>query len=126
MNRIRPTPGEWEILQALWKLGPATVREVHESIAVGRTVQYTTTLKLMQILLEKGLVRRDERERAHRYEPAVAREELQDDAVGDLLNRVFGGSATELMQRALSRRRPDGTELRDLRELIDQWEGKSK
>ncbi|MBI2688896.1 MAG: BlaI/MecI/CopY family transcriptional regulator [Acidobacteria bacterium] len=124
MNRIRPTPGEWEILQALWKLGPATVREVHESIAAERPVQYTTTLKLMQILAEKGLVARDESARAHQYRPAVEREDLQADAAEDLLERVFGGSAAELMQRALSRRKPKKSELKELRKTIDAWEGR--
>ncbi len=121
MNRIRPTPGEWEILQALWKLGPATVREVHEAIAAGH---YNTTLKLMQILAEKGLVVRDVSARAHLYKPAVAREELQGDAVEDVLERVFGGSAAELMQRALSRKRPKRTELAEMRRMLEEWEGK--
>lgn len=123
MPAPKPTPGEWEILQALWKLGPATVREVHETLAKERPVQYTTTLKLMQILAEKGLVRRDERERAHRYEPTVAREELQSDVVEDLLERVFGGSAAELMQRALSRRKPSRKQVAELRRMIENWEG---
>lgn len=126
MPRPRPTPGEWEILQALWTLGPATVREVHETLANERPVQYTTTLKLMQILTEKGLVRRDERERAHRYEPTVTREELQSDVVEDLLERVFGGSAAELMQRALSRRRPSRKQVAELRRMIENWEDGSR
>lgn len=126
MPRPRPTPGEWEILQALWTLGPATVREVHETLANERPVQYTTTLKLMQILTEKGLVRRDERERAHRYEPTVAREELQSDVVEDLLERVFGGSAAELMQRALCRRRPSRKQVAELRRMIENWEDGSR
>lgn len=126
MNRIRPTPGEWQILQALWSLGPSTVREVHDAIADGRTVQYTTTLKLMQILAGKGLVRRDESERAHRYEATVAREDLQGDLVEDLLEKVFSGSAAELMQRALSRSRPDRRQLKELRKMIERWEGESK
>ncbi|MFN0104394.1 MAG: BlaI/MecI/CopY family transcriptional regulator [Bryobacteraceae bacterium] len=124
MSRIRPTPGEWEILQVLWKLGPSTVREVHESVAAGRPVLYTTTLKLMQILAEKGLVERDESVRAHRYTPAIAREDLQADAAEDLLERVFGGSAAELMQRALSRRKPKRGEVKELRKMIEAWEAK--
>jgi predicted transcriptional regulator len=124
MNRIRPTPGEWEILQVLWKRGASTVREVHESIALERPLQYTTTLKLMQILAEKGLVERDERDRAHRYKPAIAREQLQADAAEDLLEKVFGGSAAELMQRALSRRKPKRSEVKELRRMIEEWENK--
>ena len=124
MSRIRPTPGEWEILLALWKLGPSTVREVNESVGAERPVQYTTTLKLMQIMTEKGLVARDESARAHRYKPAIKREELQADAAEDILDRVFGGSAAELMQRALSRRSPKRSELKELRRMIDAWERK--
>jgi predicted transcriptional regulator len=123
MTRIRPTPGEWEILQALWELGPSTVRAVHEKIAAGH---YNTTLKLMQILGEKGLVARDEAARAHVYRAAVAREELQADAVEDVLERVFGGSAAELMQRALSRKKPKKGELKELRKMIEEWEGKKR
>jgi len=126
MSRIRPTPGEWEILQVLWKLGPSTVRDVHETIAAERPGHYTTTLKLMQILAEKGLVKRDESARAHLYKPAVAREELQADAAEDLLERVFGGSAAELMQRALSRRKPKRSELKEMRRMIEEWEAKRK
>ena len=124
MSRKRLTPAEWEILQALWKLGPSTVRDVHESIAAERPGLYTTTLKLMQILAEKGLVERDESARAHVYRPAVDREEMQGDAAEDLLERVFGGSATELMQRALSRTKPKRGELKELRRLIEAWEKK--
>lgn len=110
-------------MQALWKLGPSTVRAVHEEIAAGH---YNTTLKLMQILAEKGLVARDEAARAHVYRAAVEREELQADAVEDVLERVFGGSATELMQRALSRRKPKKGELKELRKMIEEWEGKKR
>ena len=126
MSRIRPTPGEWEILQVLWKLGPSTVREVHETITAEKPGHYTTTLKLMQILAEKGLVERDESARAHLYKPTVERGELQADAAEDLLERVFGGSAAELMQRALSRRKPKRSELKELRRMIEEWEGKKK
>jgi predicted transcriptional regulator len=126
MSRIRPTPGEWEILQVLWKRGPSTVRDVHETIAAARPGHYTTTLKLMQILTEKGLVERDESARAHLYKPSVAREELQADAAEDLLERVFGGSAAELMQRALSRRKPKRSELKEMRRMIEEWEAKKK
>jgi predicted transcriptional regulator len=121
MSRVRPTPGEWEILQALWKLGPSTVRDVHVAIAAGH---YNTTLKLMQILAEKGLVARDEAARAHVYRAAVVREELQADAAEDLLERVFGGSAAELMQRALSRKKPKKSDLKELRRMLEEWEAK--
>ena len=126
MSQTRPTPGEWEILQVLWKLGPSTVRAVHETIAAARPGHYNTTLKLMQILAEKGLVERDEEARAHVYKAAVAREEMQADAAEELLERVFGGSAAELMQRALSRRKPKKSELKELRRMIEEWEAKKR
>ncbi len=126
MGKLKPSSGEWDILQALWKLGPATVRAVHEEVSRGRAVQYTTTLKLMQILAEKGLVTRDETARAHVYRAAVEREALQGDAVEDLLERVFGGSAAELMQRALARRRPGRGELAALKKMIAEYEEKGR
>jgi predicted transcriptional regulator len=126
MSRTRPTAGEWEILQVLWKFGPSTVRDVHETIAAARPGHYNTTLKLMQILAEKGLVERDESARAHLYKPVLAREEMQADVVEDLLERVFGGSASELMQRALSRRKPRKAEVKELRRMIEEWEAKKR
>jgi predicted transcriptional regulator len=126
MSRTRPTPAEWEILQVLWKLGPSTVRDVHETIAAARPGHYNTTLKLMQILAEKKLVERDETARAHLYKAAVAREEMQADAAEELMERVFGGSAAELMQRALSRRKPKKSELKELRRMIEEWEAKKR
>ncbi len=119
MSKSRPTPAEWEILNALWQLGPSTVRAVHEAIGASG---YTTTLKLMQVMFDKGLVKRDESARAHLYTPKLKQESMQTDAAADLLDRVFGGSATALMQRALSRRRPDKTELDELRAMIDNFE----
>ena len=113
-------------MQVLWKLGPSTVRAVHETIAAARPGHYNTTLKLMQILAEKGLVERDEEARAHVYKAAVAREEMQADAAEELMERVFGGSAAELMQRALSRRKPKKSELKELRRMIEEWEAKKR
>lgn len=125
MERIRPTLSEWEILNTLWDAGPLTVREVHERLAETRAVQYTTTLKLMQIMTDKGLVRRDETERAHRYEAAVDRKAMQQGAAEEILDRVFGGSAAVLMQRALSRRQVRKWELEEMRRIIDAWEEES-
>ena len=93
----RPTAGEWEILEVLWQTGGATVRQVHEALPAKRPSQYTTTLKLMQIMTEKGLVTRDESQRAHQYRAVVAREESQARLVDELLQRVFGGSAARLV-----------------------------
>lgn len=119
MSKSRPTPAEWEILNALWKLGPSTVRAIHEEIGASG---YTTTLKLMQVMFDKGLVKRDESARAHLYTPKLKQESMQTAAAADLLDRVFGGSATALMQRALSRRRPNKAELDELRAMIDNFE----
>ena len=119
MSKSRPTPAEWEILNALWQLGPSTVRGVHEAIGASG---YTTTLKLMQVMFDKGLVKRDESARAHLYTPKLKQESMQTDAASDLLDRVFGGSAIALMQRALSRRRPNKAELDELRAMIDNLE----
>ena len=108
----RPTDAELEILGVLWERGPSTVREVHEAIneasdrrqkqAAKGSVGYTTTLKLMQIMTDKGLVRRDETERAHVYEAGIPEEQTQQQLVGDLLDRVFAGSASKLVMHALS------------------------
>jgi BlaI family transcriptional regulator, penicillinase repressor len=120
MQRIKPTAAEWEICNTLWRIGPSTVRGVYEAMNI--PTGYTTTLKLMQIMADKGLLRRDESARAHVYSMAFEREALQADAAEDLLDRVFGGSASQLMQRALSRRKPDRGELTRLRQLVEQFE----
>jgi BlaI family transcriptional regulator, penicillinase repressor len=118
----RPTDAELEILTVLWSRGPSTVREVHETIQRRRAAQYTTILKLMQIMAEKGLVRRDETQRAHVYEAAKPREWTQRQLAGDLLRRAFGGSARSLMMGALSAHRISKEELAELRKLLDEHE----
>jgi predicted transcriptional regulator len=119
----RPTPAELEILRVLWARGPATVREVHEVLARDRAMGYTTVLKLMQIMTEKGLVRRDESARAHVYAPAIDEEPVQRRLVRDLVDRAFGGSAMKLVQQALSSRRASPEEIKHLRGLLDEMEG---
>jgi BlaI family transcriptional regulator, penicillinase repressor len=121
-SRPRPTDAELEILTVLWSRGPATVREIHEVIAKRKSAQYTTVLKLLQIMGEKGLVRRDEKQRAHVYEAALPREATQKQLAGDLLQRAFGGSAVRLMQGALSARKASKTELGEIRKLLDEYE----
>src|SRR5215467_7457672 len=101
----RPTDAELEILSVLWSRGPTTVREVHEVIVGRKPTQYTTVLKLMQIIAEKGLVRRNEENRAHVYEATRSREWTQRQLAGDLLQRAFNGSARSLMVGALSARK---------------------
>jgi BlaI family penicillinase repressor len=118
----RPTDGEIEILTVLWSRGPATVREIHEVIAKHKPTQYTTVLKTLQIMAEKGLVRRDENQRAHIYEAALPRESTQKQLAGDLLQRAFNGSAARLMQGALSARKASKTELAELRKILDEYE----
>ena len=116
---MKATPAEWEILQVLWKRGPQTVREVHEALGAGG---YTTTLKLMQIMLGKGLVVRDDSTRAHVFGPAMAREQMQGSFLEDVLRRVFGGSAAALLQGAPNGAKPSADELAAMRRLLDEYE----
>ena len=122
MNRPRrkPTDAELAILRVLWARGPSTVRQVAE--IMGRETGYTTVLKLLQIMTEKGLVSRDERLRAHVYSAAVEEGRTQRRLVRDLLDRAFGGSATKLVMHALSARRASRDELEGIRRLLDQLE----
>ncbi len=122
----RPTDSELEILTALWSRGASTVRDIHEVIAQRKPTQYTTVLKLMQIMTAKGLVRRNEKERAHVYEAACSPETTQKQLAGDLLQRAFNGSAVRLMQGALSARKASKAELAEMRKLLDEHERRSR
>jgi len=123
----RPTDAELELLTILWDRGPSTVRDIHEAVSKRRRTQYTTVLKFMQIMAEKGLVRRDEQQRAHIYEAAQARQATQRQLAGDLLQRAFGGSAKSLVMGALSARKASRQELAEIRKLLDEYEkGTSK
>jgi predicted transcriptional regulator len=122
----RPTDAELEILTVLWSIGPATVREVHSVINRRRTAQYSTVLKFMQIMAEKGLVRRNEKQRAHIYEAARPREWTQRQLAGDLVDRAFGGSAKALLMGALSARKASREELDELRQLLDDYRKEGK
>jgi BlaI family penicillinase repressor len=121
-NPPRPTDAELEILTVLWSRGPATVRDVHETIASRRPTQYTTVLKQMQVMAEKGLVLRNEDQRAHVYDAARPREWTQRQLAGDMLTRAFNGSAKSLMIGALSSRKASKAELAELRGLLDEYE----
>jgi BlaI family penicillinase repressor len=121
-----PTPAELEILVVLWQLGEATVRHVHDVLGERRATGYTTVLKLMQIMAVKGLVERDEKARAHVYRPAARKDELRGRLVDDLLDRAFGGSAAQLVLQALSRRRATQKELKEIRRMLDEYEGGRK
>jgi predicted transcriptional regulator len=118
----RPTPAELSILRVLWRQGPSTVREVHATLEHERATGYTTVLKLLQIMTEKGLVRRDEAARAHVYTAAVAEEQTQKRLVRDLLDRAFGGSAATLVMHALSARKASADERARIRALLDRLE----
>ena len=119
----RPTDAELEILRVLWQRGPSTVREVHEILNAARPTGYTTVLKLMQIMSEKGLVQRNEEQRAHVYEASLAQEETQAQLLGDLLDRAFDGSATKLVMQVLSSRRASAEELEQIRAVLNELEG---
>src|SRR5260370_23911082 len=118
----RPTDAELEILTVLWSRGPSTVREIHEIIAKRKPTQYTTVLKLIQIMSGKGIVQRDEKQRAHICEAARPREWTQRQLAGDLLQRAFNGSTRSLMVGALSGRKTSKAELAELRKLLDEYE----
>ncbi len=119
----RPTDGELEILRVLWKIGPATVRDVHEQLSVAKPATgYTTVLKLMQIMADKGLVTRDEKSKAHVYKARIPQEQTQREIVGDLVDRVFGGSAARLMMQALSGSKASPDEIAQIRRMLDNYE----
>ena len=118
----RPTDAELAILRVLWKRGPSTVREVHEALHEQGT-GYTTVLKLMQIMADKGLVDRDERQRAHVYTARASEERTQSQLVTELLDRAFDGSGARLAMQALSAKKSSKAELAELRRLLDALEG---
>ena len=122
----RPTDAELAILRVLWERGPSTVRQVHEAQANERPTAYTTTLKLLQIMTEKGHVQRDERDRTHVYTARATEDETQRQLLQDLLDRAFGGSATKLVMQALSSRKASQEDLAEIRRLLDEREGGTK
>jgi predicted transcriptional regulator len=115
----RPTDAELAILRILWARGASTVRQVHEALSRDRPSAYTTALKMLQIMTEKGLVRRDARDRTHIYQAKASKEQTQRQLVRDLVDRAFGGSASKLVLQALSTRRATPAELLAIRTLID-------
>jgi predicted transcriptional regulator len=120
----RPTDTELSILRVLWRRGPSTVRDVHDDLA-GDT-GYTTILKLLQIMTEKGLVVRDESQRAHVYESAYGQQKTQRQLLMDLAERAFDGSAAKLVMQALTGRKASAAELTEIRQLLDRMEGEAK
>jgi BlaI family transcriptional regulator, penicillinase repressor len=121
---IQPTPSELAILQILWIRGPSTVREIHEVMSESKDLGYTSALKLLQIMTAKGLVTRTEDQRAHVYEAALPAEKTKQQMAADVLQRVFRGSASQLMQHALSGKRSSKKEIDEIRKLLDEYERK--
>ncbi|MCP4549856.1 MAG: BlaI/MecI/CopY family transcriptional regulator [bacterium] len=122
----RPTDTELEILNVLWLNGASTVKQVHEALSGGSQRGYTTVLKLMQIMSEKGLLERDERTRAHIYSAHCDEEHTQRQLMGDLLDRAFSGSASKLVMQALASREASDEELAEIRQLLNELEGESQ
>ena len=116
---IKPTESELEILQVLWERQTASVRDVHEDLMKLKDVGYTTTLKLMQIMHEKGLVKRDDSFKTHIYQPAVSKEKTQKHLLGKMIDSLFGGSSTELVIQALGNHKASPEELNEIQQLID-------
>jgi BlaI family transcriptional regulator, penicillinase repressor len=118
----KPTSSELEILHVLWTRGPSTVREVHEALSDTKPIGYTSVLKLLQIMTMKGTVRRNEEQRAHVYEAYQPAEKTKRQFAADVLQRVFAGSASDMMMHALAGRRGSKKEIAELRQLLDEYE----
>ncbi|MBI4752396.1 MAG: BlaI/MecI/CopY family transcriptional regulator [Acidobacteria bacterium] len=123
---LRPTDAELQLLKILWERGPSTVREVHEALNQTKPTMYTTVLKTLQIMTEKRLVQRDEQQRAHVYRAAIERESTQRKIVSDLMERLFDGSARQLVLHALSTKSASAKELAEIRKLLDDVEANQK
>ena len=122
----KPTSTELDILRVLWERGPSTVRDVYEVLSRSKPVGYTTVLKLLQIMTAKGTVTRDEHARAHVYEARQPAENTKRQLVGDLLQRAFSGSASQLMLHALSGEKTPAHEIEEIRRMLDEYERKQK
>ena len=122
----RPTEGELEILRVLWERDKATVREVNDQLNLHRSTGYTTTLKLMQIMLDKGLLRRDESRRPQVYAPTVSKLKVRGQFVGDLLERVFDGSTSQLVMQVLSSKDTTPENLSEIRRALDEMEKENR
>ena len=116
----RPTDAELAILRVLWELGPSTVRQVHDVLMRERPTAYTTALKLLQIMTEKGLVRRDEADRTHIYQTRLTEEQTQRQLLRDLMDRAFGGSSSKLVLQALASKRASSDELAEIRRMLER------
>lgn len=119
MKNVKPTESELEILRVLWDKNEATVREVHEVLSEFKDSGYTTTLKLLQIMHEKGLVTRNDAGKTHIYKPAVSREHTQKQMLDKMMDSLFGGSTTQLVMHALGNKAPSADELKEIQQLLD-------
>ena len=119
IKQMKPTESELEILRVLWERGEATVRDVHEELSKTKDAGYTTTLKLMQIMHEKGMVKRDESNKTHKYVPLISREKTQKQFVGKMIDTLFQGSSSQLVMQALGNHKASKEELDEIQKLID-------
>ena len=117
---LKPTESELEILQILWDKQNATVREVHEILSEQKEAGYTTTLKLMQIMHEKGIVTRNDSSKTHIYQPNISREKTQQHLLGKMMNGLFGGSSSQLVMQALGSKKPSKAEIDEIQKLLDE------
>src|SRR5881394_569731 len=122
----RPTDAELAILSVLWERGPSSVRDVHDALSSQQATGYTTVLKLLQIMTEKGLVVRDESQRAHIYEARYSEQKTQRQLLTDLMERAFGGSPAKLVMQALSSKKASAEEVEEIREMLAKLEGESR
>jgi BlaI family penicillinase repressor len=122
-TQARPTAAELEILNVIWQDGPSTVRAINDKLNKEKKVGYTTTLKIMQIMAEKGLLKRDERQRSHLYAAAAPEKQVQKLLLDRLLEQAFGGSALKLVMQALGAHKASPEEISRIRELLDHMEG---
>jgi predicted transcriptional regulator len=121
-KHIRPTESELEILRVLWEKGPSTVREVHEVLEKSKDAGYTTTLKLMQIMHEKGLLQRDTSSKTHIYAAAISQESTQRQLLDKMIDTVFNGSASQLVLQALGNHKSSREELEKIKQYLDEIE----
>lgn len=126
MEKIKPTESELEILQILWEDGPSTVRHVHERLAASKDAGYTTTLKLMQIMHDKGLVKRDTKSRSHVYEALVSQEKTRKMMVDRMIKTLFKGSSSSLVMQALGHHKATAEEIRNIKQYLNELENRNK
>lgn len=126
MKNIKPTESEMDILKILWEQGPSTVREVHDILSEKKEAGYTTTLKLMQIMNDKGLLTRNDESKSHVYSAAVKKQSIQKEVVGKMIDSFFKGSSAKLIMHALGNHRASKEEIREIKNYLDEIENRNK